>query len=368
MTRTLIWDAGPGEVRTGLMEDGALSEFRIIRPRRGAALLQRGALFTVRITKRLAGRQALVTFGGSEDAVLAPCPDLPEGARLVARMLRPPIPEPGRVKRARLTPVADAEVLSAPGWHTSDEPAALFLRSVAADVNSILCPEASTANAVTAIIGNAGPAVHIDAQSVEDADFDTLIEQAVSGEHAISGGALSIERTRAMTVIDVDGVGDPLAINLAAARRIPALLRLFDIGGPVGVDFISVASRANRLAIDGALAEASAPLGPHERTAVNGFGFCQIIRPRSGPSVPEILCGTSVGRLSVESIAEALLRQAARSSGTGPRRLTAPPSVIDAIRGWPDDMAALAARLGAPIDLVPDANANRYGHVHVDQR
>ncbi len=368
MTRTLIWDAGPGEVRAGLIEGGAVTEFRIIRPRRGAALLQAGQIFTVRITKRLDRRQALVSFGGSEDAVLAPCPDLPEGARLVARMLRPPIPEPGRLKRARLTPVAEVEPRQAAGWHAGDEPAVLFLRGAVADISAVLCPDISTANVVSAIIGNAGPSIQVDAQAVEDADFDTLIEQAVSGECALPGGALSIERTRAMTVIDVDGAGDPLAINVAAARRIPVLLRLFDIGGPVGVDFISVASRADRLAIDGALAEASALLGPHERTAVNGFGFCQIVRPRSGPSVPEILCGTTVGRLSVESIAMALLRQAARSQGTGARRLIAPPPVIDAIRGWPDDVAVLAARLGAPIDLVPDAAANRYGHVHVDQR
>ena len=43
---------------------------------------------------------------------------------------------------------------------------------------------------------------------------------------------------------------------------------------------------------------------------MNGFGFAQIIRPRSGPSIPELLCTTTPGRLSPESRAVALLREA----------------------------------------------------------
>ena len=106
-------------------------------------------------------------------------------------------------------------------------------------------------------------------------------------------------------------------------------------------------------------------LGPHERTAINGFGFCQIVRRRSGPSVPEILCGTRRAQLSDESRAIALLREAGRSVGVGPRQLVAPPAVIDFIKSWPEETTALRSSLGAEILLLPDESAKGYGHVHV---
>ncbi|MBK8375576.1 MAG: hypothetical protein IPL18_12150 [Sphingomonadales bacterium] len=67
------------------------------------------------------------------------------------------------------------------------------------------------------------PAVSIDAAAIADADFDSLIENAVHGEFPIENGMLSIERTRAMTMIDIDGGGDPMPLNLAAALEIPRL-------------------------------------------------------------------------------------------------------------------------------------------------
>ena len=233
-------------------------------------------------------------------------------------------------------------------------------------VSAIICPDAATANEVETVVGPAVP-TSVNPGAIEDADFDTLLEQAVSGEFAIAGGALFVERTRAMTIIDVDGTADAVALNRAAASSIPNILRLLDIGGPVGIDFVSMRSRADRLEIDAALADASTQLGQHERTAINGFGFAQIIRPRSGPSVPEILCGTTPGRLSLESRAIALLRAVGRSQGTGPRRLFAQPAIIDLIRTWPEETRALEFSLGAPLELVSDPGATGYGHVHVTQ-
>ena len=108
-------------------------------------------------------------------------------------------------------------------------------------------------------------------------------------------------------------------------------------------------------------------LGPHKRTAINGFGFAQIVRPRPGPSIPELICATTPGRLSAESRAVALLRAASRSRGHGPRRLVAPPAIVDAIRQWPEEIAALRSALGVDIELVADSAASGYGHVDVSQ-
>jgi ribonuclease G len=368
VTRTLIWDAGPGEVRAGLIEGDQLAEFRIVRPRRGGQpLLQAGEQYTARIVTRVGGNQALVSLGHGVEAVLQPAPAMAEGARLVVEMVRSPIPERGRLKRAKVRPVPDTAPRAETGWHFSSEPAALFLRRMASQVSAILCSNAGAANAVEQILGASAPSVWIDPAAIADADFDALVEQAITGEFPIPDGLMSIEHTRAMTVIDVDGTAKASELNRAAAHEIPRLLRLFDIGGPIGIDFVSLASRAERLELDAALADAAVNLGPHERTATNGFGFCQLIRPRGGASIPEILCGTTPGRMSRETSAISLLRAAGQSHGNGPRQLLARPAIIDLIRQWPDEVSALQSSLGVAIELVSDPSISGYGHVHVAQ-
>jgi ribonuclease G len=367
MTRSLLWDAGPGEMRAGLVEDGVLTEFRIIRQRRQLALYAAGEIYTARIHAKLGRGRARVTLGGGQEATLEQAGAMHEGALLAVAMRRAPIPEPGRWKLPIVRPLPDVAVSKEPCWHFSAEPWELFLREAAPQVGAILCPDAMTANEVRDIVGAVAP-VRIDPAAIAEADFDGLVEQAVTGEFPIAGGMLTIERTRAMGVIDVDGDGDPLALNRAAAEEIPRLLRLLNIGGPVGIDFLTLSDRAARLAVDAALAQGCTALGPHERTAINGFGFAQIIRPRTGPSVPEMLCGTLTGRLSPESRAVALLREAGRSVGHGPRQLVAPPPIIALIRDWPEETLALQHALGVAIELVSDASASGYGHVHVSPR
>jgi hypothetical protein len=364
----LLWDAGPGEIRAGLIEGGLLVEFRIIRLRRDTALLRAGERYTVRLKDRLGSGQAMVDIGNGLMAVLQPCPSLPLGSLVEAEMTRAPIPEPGRWKLAKLRPASDITPLQAePGWHFSAEPWELALQKWAPHVGAILCPDVQSAGDVERLLGSAAPPISVDPQTISEADFDTLIDNAVSGDFPIAEGALRIERTRAMTMIDVDGTAPALKLNLAAAREIPRLLRLLDIGGPVGIDFVSMASRDERLQIASAFDAAATSLAGLERTAINGYGFCQLIRPRTGPSIIETLCGTSLHRLSNESRAVALLREAGRSTGFGARQLVAPPAIIDLIKSWPEETGALRFSLGVAIELVPDATISGYGHVHVAQ-
>jgi hypothetical protein len=365
MKPSLLWDAGPGELRAGLLEQGRLAELRIVRLRRDRALYATGEHYTARIVERLAAGKALVTLGGDCQALLQPVGKLTEGALLAVEMARAAIPEPGRWKLPVVRPAPAFAPLAQPGWHFSDEPWVLFLRRLAPSLGEIVCPSAAAANELRSDLGSAAPPLRIDPQAIADADLAGHIEAAVRGEFAIEHGTLSIERTRAMTMIDIDGGGDPLALNLAAACEIPRLLRLYDIGGAVGIDFLTLPERAARQAVDAALAQACADLGPHERTATNGFGFAQIVRSRKGPSIPELVCGTTPGRLSLESRAIALLREAGRSIGHGPRRLVAPPAIIELIRGWPEEIGALRFALGVDIELVADPAATGYGQVHV---
>jgi ribonuclease G len=362
----LLWDAGPGEIRAGLVEDGKLTEFRIIRLRRGEkALYQAGERYTARIIERT-GRTAIVDLG-LEQALLDPAPKGYNAGQLVSvTMTRSRIPEPGRWKPAKVRLADDPTPAHAePCWHFSAEPWELYLRAAAPHVSVIICPDVGVACDVEREVATP---TRVDPQMIADAGFDDIIDTAISGQFALDGqGSLSIERTRAMTMIDVDGMGDGEALNIAAARAVPGLLRLLDIGGATAIDFVSMENRAARQNVADAFDAAAANLGQHERTAVNGFGLMQIIRPRTGPSVPEILCETSPGRLSLESRAIALLREAGRSQGIGPRHLVAPPAIIDLIRTWPEETGALRFSLGTEIILVPDSAITGYGHVHVAQ-
>lgn len=367
MTKTLLWDAGPGEIRAGLFDDGSLVEVRIIRRLQQDVLYAVGEHYTARIISNLGGGKALVTLGGDMEALLENAPARPEGTLLAVEMTRAPIPEPGRWKRSVVRARPDLASEWSATWHFSKEPSETFLSEIREKVDFIICYDPAVVSNVLQILGLDGPVIKADKVQIEDADFDSLLETAVVGEFPIEGGMLSIERTRAMTMIDIDGSGDPLALNLAAAREIPRLLRLLDIGGQVGIDFLSLPDRKARLVVDAALAEACGVLGPHERTAINGFGFAQIVRPRTGPSIPEILCGITPGRLSIESRALALLRAASRSIGHHKRQLVAIPAVIDLIKSWPEEIASLRKSLGVEIELVPDTNATGYGYVHVSQ-
>jgi ribonuclease G len=365
MTQTLLWDEGPGEVRAGLIENKALAEFRLIRPRvPEMALAAAGEIYTARIVAHLGNGRALASLGFGEDVLLQPAPKLPEGSLLAVEMTRAPIAEPGGWKRAIVRP-SDAKASAQACWHFSGEPWELALRRLGPNVTTIICENKTAQTSLLDILGARAPSVRIDPAAIEDADFDTLIEQAVRGFFPIHHGELSIERTRAMTMIDIDGTGEPLLINTSAGTEIPRLLRLFDIGGSIGIDFLSMKSRAERTEIDAILGAACEKIGPHERTAINGFGFCQIIRPRTGPSIPEIMCETTPGHVSVESRAIALMRAAARSVGIGTRQLTAQPTVISFLKSRSHEIDALRHSLGTGIELVPDATATGYGHVHV---
>jgi ribonuclease G len=365
----LLWGAGPGEIRAGLVEDGNLAEFRLVRLRRNEEmLLVAGERYTARLISRTGNGLALVDIGAGQTATLRNPPPLPEGALIEVEMVRAPYAEPGNWKLPSVRYLPDISPVHQQGtWHFSAEPWELFLLDHAPLVDTIICPDIGSAGEVREVLGADAPAIRAEPGRIEDADFDSLIEQAVSGIFPLPDGVLTIERTRAMTMIDIDGSVDGETLNLQAAREIPRLLRLLDIGGQVGIDFVAMESKAARQAVIAALDEASHPLGAFERTAINGFGFCQIVRRKTGPSVPELLCGARRAALSDESRTIALLREAGRSTGFGPRRLVAPPAIIDLIKKWPEETAALRSSLGVEIELVSDPAAIGYGHVHVSQ-
>ncbi|MEE3623808.1 ribonuclease E/G [Nitrospirillum sp. BR 11752] len=105
-------------------------------------------------------------------------------------------------------------------------------------------------------------------------------------------GSLVIERTEALTVIDVNGgeKGDPLAVNLAAVPEIARQLRLRNVGGIVVVDFINLSRPPDRerliLALTGAVADDP---GNTQVYGMSRLGLVEMTRQRRGPSLLDLV-------------------------------------------------------------------------------
>jgi ribonuclease E len=125
-----------------------------------------------------------------------------------------------------------------------------------------------------------------------------------------SGGSLVIDRTEAMTVVDVntgkftggDGTLEDTVTqnNLEAAEEIVRQLRLRDIGGIIVVDFIDMVHEANRDKVVRRLIEC---LGrdrtKHQVAEVSSLGLVQMTRKRIGQGLLETFseqCDACAGR------------------------------------------------------------------------
>lgn len=181
---------------------------------------------------------------------------------------------------------------------------------------------------------------------LESAGWSDLVEEARSGIVRFAGGELRISPTPAMTLIDVDGRLPIYDLALAGARAAARTILRHGIGGSIGIDLPTVAGKAQRQAI-GEAVDAILPQ-PFERTAVNGFGFLQIVRARRHASLFEL----AADRASFE--ARALLRRAAMER-MGATALIAHPAVIRVLEGKSDWIEELARQVGGAVRLQADA-------------
>jgi hypothetical protein len=155
-----------------------------------------------------------------------------------------------------------------------------------------------------------------------------------------------------MTLIDVDGTGRADDLARASAKAAAAAIRRHNVGGSIGIDFPTVSGRELRQTIGDLVDEGLEK--PFERTAVNGFGFLQIVRPRRHPSMFEL----AADRPSFE--ARALLRRAAGHVGSV--RLACPPAVAAELR--PEWLERLGRQVGGTACLRTDPSlAISGGHV-----
>jgi hypothetical protein len=303
-------DEGIGEHRAALIADGEILEAAIDRL---DDRLRVGAVVAARLGERI-GRGAWITTSLG-DAILEAVPaGVSQGRSLRVEIVREAIPEPGRLKPAR-----------ARASEADEERAAPTLAERFPDARRLSAHEAD---------------------ALEAAGWSELIEQAATGEIDFVGGHLRLSPTPAMALFDVDGTLPLAELAIAGARAAALAVRRLAIGGSIGIDLPTLAAKAERAAAAAAI-DTTLPQ-PFERTAVNGFGFVQIVRPRPRASIPELVRADPV-----LTAALALVRIAAH--GHGPRRLVAAPAVIARIEARPDWIDTLARIVGGAVALRGDA-------------
>jgi hypothetical protein len=304
-------ERGIGETRAALVAGGEIIEARMELE----GSIPAGSVIAARLANIGSnGRNAVaVAEGGDEYLLPKAAPGITEGAVMTLEVTREAIP--------------GAESWKRPLARVTDEP-----------------PRAAPALAKR--LGARALSFPAPADELGQAGWNDLLEEARSGTVAFAGGELRISPTPAMTLIDVDGYLPPDELAVVGAAAAAKAVRRLDIGGSIGIDLPTAGSKAARQA-------AAAAIDSHlperfERTAVNGFGFVQVVRPWSRASLVQL----AHDRTGFET--RALLRHAAFERAGG-KRIVAQPAIIALLelrREWID---TLSRQLGGSIELRADA-------------
>ena len=185
-----LYEAGIGEARAALVADGRIVEARIERDDEGPRV---GAVVAAKLIEAgRGGKGALVALDwpGDPPATLVGLPSgTSTGASLVVQITRMALSERGRDKpaRARIAP-PDAEPVDGPDLH-----------------------------ARLAASGVSVPMLHpTGADRLEEAGWSEIIDCVREGHWPFAGGALWVDATPAMVLIDIDCEGDPLTLRAPA--------------------------------------------------------------------------------------------------------------------------------------------------------
>lgn len=298
-------EEGIGERRALLVKDGAVLAARLQRH----GELVAGQVAMARLASKTAGarRGLAILDDGTEVLVDHLPPSLTEGERFSLRISRAAIAQRGRFKRAQ-------------GRHVEGG-----------------VPENEAPSPASPFAGRVVPAF-------EAGLWEEVWDAASTGSLAFPGGEILLSATPAMTLIDVDGEGSSREVALAAIPAIVRALHWFAIGGNVGIDFPTLATKADRRAVDEAL-DAQLRDWPCERTAMNGFGFVQIVARLEAASLIDRFTRARRTLCALKA-----LRVAERAQGAGPvLLLSAHPALAPKLK--PEWIEELVRRTGRQVRI-----------------
>lgn len=317
-----VIEHGIGETRAVLMDGDTVRAAWLQWP----GTLNPGQELTAKLVTKWAGsRRGIACTEDGTEILLDNLPQgITEGAYLPVGITRAPIAERGRLKRAQGR-AWDPRSVEERGFFPKRGGGFTYPRLGVANVRQL--PPGS----------------------LIDDRWDEIWQAASAGQIDFAGGSLLLSVTPAMTLIDIDGEGSPRELALAAIPAIGEALRWFDIGGNIGIDFPTVQDKQDRKAIDAAL-DAELADWPHERTAMNGFGFVQLVARLEGPSLLHRFAHHRLGMA-----ARMALRRAERAAQTGTGRvllLTIHPALKAKLKDeW---IAELARRTGREVRIATD--------------
>ena len=194
--------------------------------------------------------------------------------------------------------------------------------------------------------------ITIDEAAVSAVDEATETELSIAG-----GGSIAIERTRALTAIDIDkgGANSGFDVSVAACDLIASQLRLRGLGGLFVIDFPNLRQVKQREKIYKAMLKAfEKDPEPVKIAPMSRFGTIEMTRAKTRLSLDETLM-TKQGEPTAETMALRglrLLEREGRANGGAQLTLTIPKEAFDWLSadtiGW---SAALTERLGARYKL-----------------
>lgn len=302
-------ERGIAETRLALVDGSEIVEARILLD----GVVPAGTV--LRAALRTGGRPAVAVAGSVEYLLPHGAPGVTDGAAISIEVTREAIPGQEPWKRP-LAQVTDCDPSAAP------------------------LPRGETLGL---------PAAH---DRLAEAGWNDLLEETRSGTVEFAGGALRVSPTPAMTLIDVDGTLPAVDLAIAGASAAIRTIVRHGIGGSIGIDLPTVAGKEARKCVDDAIDRLLSK--PFERTAMNGFGFVQIVRPRRHASMVEL----AQDRAAFE--ARALLRRAAFEPA-GPKTLVAHPAVAACVQANRDWLSALGRQLGGAVGLRADGAVTMSG-------
>jgi ribonuclease E len=209
-----------------------------------------------------------------------------------------------------------------------------------------------------------------------DSQIESIYERRVE---LPSGGSIVIDRTEALTAIDVNSGRSTRAssqeetalnTNLEAAQEVARQLRLRDLGGLVVVDFIDMDRHGNRRRVEKAMKESMKPdKARHAVSRISMNGLLEINRQRVQQALllrTHRSCPTCAGTgriASPELVSLRLLRKIDAQAADGFKgtvRISLHPELADAFQNTRRlELASLESEFGIKIEIIASSGLHR---------